>query len=133
MLRVQRDGKAEDVAFVENRQCAGVYPHVLVKVSHAGAEFVRELYLVEEVRDDRVLRLGFQVLRRDASVANHSINRLGRQTNDHPVIVNAKQQIASRLIEKRTNGLECVGLRPVARTLELDVQVFANGEKRVDS
>ena len=73
------------------------------------------------------------VLRRYASVANHRINRLGRQTNDRTVIVNAKQQIASRLIEKRANGLEGVGLRPVARTLELDVQVFANGEKRVDS
>ncbi len=59
--------------------------------------------------------------------------RLRRQTNDRTVIVNAKQQIASRLTEKRTNGLEGVGLRPVARTLELDVQVFANGEKRVDS
>ena len=36
-------------------------------------------------------------------------------------------------VEVPNAGLEGVGLRPVARTLELDVQILANCEKRVDS
>ena len=81
MFGVQRDGEAEDVAFVENWQGAGVYPHVLVEVSHAGAEFVRELYLVEEVCDDRILRLGFQIPRRDDAVMQRLV-RVGRNGRD---------------------------------------------------
>ena len=50
-VRRSGDSEAEDVTFVEYRQGAGVYPHVLVEVSHVGAEFVRKLYLVEEVCD----------------------------------------------------------------------------------
>ena len=37
------------------------------------------------------------------------------------------------VVEVPHAGLEGVGLRPVARTLELDVQILADGEKRVDS
>ena len=38
-VRRSGDSEAEDVTFVEYRQGAGVYPHVLVEVSHVGAEF----------------------------------------------------------------------------------------------
>ena len=81
MLSVQGNGEAEDVAFVENRQSAGVYPHVLVEVSHAGAEFVRELYLMEEVCNDRILRLSLQVPRSDDAV----MQRLVRVVGEHLV------------------------------------------------
>ena len=56
---VKGNGEPEHVVFVKHGLGVRVYLDVVVEVPNAGTEFVGKTNLVEEVRDDRVLRLGF--------------------------------------------------------------------------